>query len=366
MKGVNLMVIITDCMYRSAIAAIYTLIKIGEDILAVTTDKAPTPPAFRSKFIKDKFVLSSDSQKYCDELIEVCKKYDRPVILPIGVFTLDIISKNIEKFEKVADFCVSEKSVLNNLNNKNHAKKAAENSGISIPTDNGSYPKVVKPYCGEKFGLKASERYVIVKNEEELSKSKEHFSKYDANPLVEEYIDGEGVGVSLVIGKDGNALSAFCHKRIYEYPASGGPSSMLRTFYDETIIRKVSELLKTEGFIGIAMAEFKLRVGEYYFLEINPRIWGSFGATYKCNSDFLLAYLAGARGRDYKFSPTYKNRKIKFVPNIFASVISYLKAGKIKKACGAFFSTINPFIPTAFFSIKDPLPSLYDIFRKRR
>lgn len=360
------MVIVTDCMYRSAIAAIYSLNKLGEEIIAVTTDLSPDPPAFHSKYIKEKVVLSSDAKKYRDELLELCKKHLRSVILPIGVLTLNIISDNIGTFNEVADFCVAEKTVLDKLNDKKQSKEAARCNRIKVPCNTDTFPKVVKPFCGEKFGLKASDRYRIVYNNEELKKATEYFSKYDTAPLTEEYIEGYGVGVSVVIGKDGVERSAFCHKRLYEYPASGGPSSLLETFYDENIIRKTMNLLKSEGFVGIAMAEFKVRNGEYYFLEINPRIWGSFGATYKTDSDFLRGYLAGARGIESKFEPKYKIRKIKFVPNIFASSVSYFKKKNIKKGFGALWSAFNPLVPNAIFSFKDPTPAIRDIFRKRR
>ena len=84
MKGGMNTVIITDCMYRSAIAA-------------VTTDVAPCPPAFKSRYIGSRFVLSSTA--YAEELFALCSKYDRPTILPMGVFTLNVLSENIEKFK---------------------------------------------------------------------------------------------------------------------------------------------------------------------------------------------------------------------------------------------------------------------------
>ena len=140
------------------------------------------------------------------------------------------------------------------------------------------------------------------------------FSEYDNSPIVEEYVDGYGVGVSLIIGNDGKERSAFCHKRISEYPASGGPSCSLETFYDADIIAKTICLLKQAGFVGIAMVEYKVRDGDYYFLEVNPRIWGSFGATYKTKSDFIKGYISAAKGTEYKFDPEYKIKRVKFLP----------------------------------------------------
>lgn len=362
------MVIITDCGYRSAIAAIQMLNTLGEEIIGVTTDSIATPPAFHSRFLKNHFILSSEKEKYKNQLIELCSKHDRPVIIPMGVFTLNIISENIEVFAKVSDFCISEANVLSKLNDKSQAKQIALSTNITVPkiyTDKISFPAVIKPVCGEKFGLKASERYKIVYNEEELIDAKKHFS-FSEN-VIEEYIDGVGVGVSIVMGKNKKPYSAFCHKRLSEYPATGGPSSSLITFKNDELIEKSIKLLQKADFSGIAMVEYKEKDGEYYFLEVNPRIWGSFGATTKAKSNFLESYIKAARNSEYTFFADYKiGKKVKFIPNIFASVFSYTKSKKIIKAFKTAIDALNPFVPTAIFSIKDPVPAILDILRKRR
>ncbi len=353
-------------MYRSSIAVIHSIHKLGEDIIALTTDKNPNPPAFHSRYPKERFVLPSDEEAYLQQLKAICRKYDRPVIFPVGTFTLNIISSHKKDFEEIADFAVADKDILEKLNDKKQAKMIAKSAELCVPEKSNSFPVVVKPFCGEKFGLKASERYRIAKNENELADAISYFSSYDEAPIVEEYIDGYGVGVSVVIGKDGLERSAFCHKRISEYPASGGPSSCLAAFKDDDIIQKAVNMLKLSGFVGIAMIEFKVRCGKYYFLEVNPRIWGSFAATCKTNSDFVKGYVSASRGTQYKFAPQYKIKKLKFIPNIFASVLSYLKCKQIKKALSTLLDAINPFVPNAIFSMSDPIPAILDIFRKRR
>ena len=362
------MVIITDCSYRSSIAAIYSLVRLNEEIIGVTTNKTPSPPAFHSKYLKKTYVLSSDKDKYKEELLKLCSSFDRPIILPIGVFTLDIISNNLDEFRSVCDFCISDSETLQIINDKSKSKEIAASAGINVPEiyhgENVEFPAVVKPICGEKFGLKASERYKIVHNEKELYGAKSLFSFSDV--VIEKYVDGKGVGVSVIMNNN-KPYTAFCHKRLSEYPASGGPSSSLVTFYDNELIEKTIRLLQKAKFSGIAMVEYKEKEGEYYFLEVNPRIWGSFGATHKAKSDFIEAYINASRNNEYHFSPKYKiGKKVKFVPNVFASVISYVKEKKYQKAFKTSIDAINPFVQNAIFSIRDPLPSLLDIFRKRR
>ena len=152
------MVIITDCAYRSSIAAIHSLNSLSEEIIGITIDSVPNPPSFSSKYLKEHYVLPSDKKGYTDELLKICSKYQRPIILPIGVFTLNILSENIEKFKSVCDFCVSNPNALKLLNDKGEAKKLASLVGINVPKiyyGDINFPAVVKPVCGEKLGLKA-------------------------------------------------------------------------------------------------------------------------------------------------------------------------------------------------------------------
>ena len=143
------MVIVTDCMYRSAIAAIYTLHELHEEIIAVTVDTHPNPPAFKSKYIKERVVLPAKREEYTNSLVKLCLKYTKPVILPIGVFTLNILSENAAAFKSIADFAVSDKQTLDTINNKKLSKEFATAAGISVPQKTTDFPMVVKPFCGE-------------------------------------------------------------------------------------------------------------------------------------------------------------------------------------------------------------------------
>ena len=151
----------------------------------------------------------------------LCKEYDNPIIFPSGNFTLNILSENIDIFRKYARFCVSAPDKLQQLNDKKWVKNAAEEFGLNVPKtyniDTANiFPLVVKPFCGEKFNLKASERYKIVYDKTQLIEAYNHFKKFDTNPIIEEYIEGQGTGVSVVLNNNSKPQTAFCHKRIIE------------------------------------------------------------------------------------------------------------------------------------------------------
>lgn len=364
------MVIVCDCHYRSAICAIREFKKLKEDVIAVTVDKHKNPPAFSSKYIDRKVVLSSDSTEYKNQLIELCKEYDSPVIFPTGNFTLEILANNKEKFNDIAKFCVSDFSTLNMLNDKKWVKEKVCKYGIKVPEKYTPdtikhFPVVVKPFCGEKFSLKAADRYKIVHNQSELKIALECFKQYDNDPIIEEYVEGHGMGICVLLNKNAQTQTYFSHKRLIEYPIDGGPSALLKTVYDSNLTNKVCGFFEAIKFNGIAMAEFKCNESGAYLLEINPRIWGSFPATSGAKSDYVKAYLNASRGKyDIVEQKYIINKKIKFSRGLTASAFSYFKRMKIAKGFMCLIHLLNPFICDPVFSIKDPIPYFREFFRR--
>jgi len=112
------------------------------------------------------------------------------------------------------------------------------------------------------------------------------------SPLVQEYIQGPGYGYFSLGGSSGEPLVTFCHKRLREYPISGGPSTLCESVYDEKLIDLGTKMLTTLKLKGVAMVEFKFdqQANEYKFLEVNPRFWGSLPLALRCGVNFP-AYL---------------------------------------------------------------------------
>ena len=363
------MVIICDCYYRSSITAIRSFSNAGEEVIAVTTSDHKYPPSFSSKHIKEKHVLSSSHNEYKDQLIELCLKYDNPIIFPVGKFTLEIISKYKSDFNKIARFTVPLFELLNDLNDKKWVKEKAIGCGINVPSkfnlDNVSdFPVVVKPFCGEKFNLKAEDRYTIAYNRTELEQAYERYLKYDEQPIIEQYIKGQGIGVSVLFDNDSKPLTVFCHKRLAEYPINGGPSALLETFYDEQLINNTISFFEKSGLNGFAMAEYKLADDGYYLLEVNPRIWGSFPSTLPCHSNFITSYIRacnGAGGLDVQYDV---NRKIKFSRGLIMVILSYAKKLNLIMAVKMLIALINPSIKGALSSFSDIKPTIRDFFRR--
>ena len=119
------------------------------------------------------------------------------------------------------------------------------------------YPCVVKPLCGEKLGLTAADRYGIAAGPAELERWYSRFSRLAGEPpLVQEYLPGGGLGCS-VLALDGEIQAVLCHRRIREYPVSGGPSACCESIDRPDLTELVRPIAAHLGLTGLAMFEFK-------------------------------------------------------------------------------------------------------------
>ena len=211
---------------------------------------------------------------------------------------------------------------------------------------------ILKPRCGEKLGLHAEQRYAVARNAAEFDAAWARMSALDPQCLVQELVEGPGCGVCLVMDAESRPVSVFCHRRIREYPITGGPSACCESLYDEKIVVQAVSLLQALHFVGIAMVEFKGgRV-----LEINPRVWGSYPLTEAAGSRFAEDYIRAASGTVFAQPDAAYRRgqRMRFVLNDTLSVLAHLKKGHLRVAASGLADLFRA--KEALFRFRDQRP----------
>ncbi len=370
--------IISDTRYRMALALIRCLAENGVRIIVCESDDCQNNPAkpplgFYSKYITEAHFLKNTS--YNSDLLSLC--YDigsrfkqKPVLMPIGARSLNLMAEPNFRLQlaQAADFIVPDQAALDLLNDKQKMADLAKS--LAIPCPSGfdeplapSFPCVVKPVCGEKLGLKAAERYLICHNDEQLKQAKKHFAPYQTTLIIQQYLAGSGLGCSVLANK-GQIVDFICHRRIREYPIAGGPSSCCIAEHNPLLKDYAQRLTKAIGFSGLAMFEFKEdAAANPYFLEANPRVWGSFPLLRVAKSNlplywFYQAYQLSNPGfniNDLKVA-AYKNKKMQFVFSDLMAGLNHFKQGNLRPALGAFIDTLNPAVKDGLFEFKDARP----------
>lgn len=107
-------------------------------------------------------------------------------------------------------------------------------------------------------------------------------------PMVQEYIPGSGVGMSMLM-RDGNAVMAFQHLRLRESPPEGGIGVFCEAMpVDPKLFEQSERLLVEMGWDGVAMVEYRgdPETACYTLMEVNGRFWGSLPTAIYAGADF--------------------------------------------------------------------------------
>jgi protein-tyrosine-phosphatase/predicted ATP-grasp superfamily ATP-dependent carboligase len=123
----------------------------------------------------------------------------------------------------------------------------------------------------------------------------------------QQYVFGRGAGAEFLFDH-GKKVWHFAHERVHEYPLSGGASSYRRSIRPPAgLLRDAEKLLTALKWRGVAMVEFKMDAkGQYWLMEINPRLWGSLALSIDAGVDFPIGLLQIARGQQSSPQPDYK------------------------------------------------------------
>ncbi len=117
-------------------------------------------------------------------------------------------------------------------------------------------------------------------------------------PMIQQRVEGEGWGVSCLYW-EGKRIASFTHRRLREKTLTGGTSTLRESAHNPVMEEYAHRLLDTLRWHGLAMVEFKWnpQLKKAWFLEINPRLWGSIALPIACGIDFpALTYVCATRG----------------------------------------------------------------------
>ncbi|MCC6018722.1 MAG: ATP-grasp domain-containing protein [Candidatus Verstraetearchaeota archaeon] len=106
--------------------------------------------------------------------------------------------------------------------------------------------------------------------------------------LLQEYAKGIRVGVEVLMDYSSDLIALFMHKRLREYPVTGGASTLRVSIWNRRLVEYSIKLLKEMRRQGVAMVEFKLNEenGDANLMEVNGRFWGSLPLAINAGVDF--------------------------------------------------------------------------------
>jgi predicted ATP-grasp superfamily ATP-dependent carboligase len=251
-----------------------------------------------------------DPEHFLAFLYAHLRKERYEVVLPVEQDMFYLFSKHHDELGRLTKTPVAKFSAFETAYDKALTFKAAARLGIPAPTTyflesraeveelgrRISFPVVIKPRMGS-----GSRAVGYAANEVELVRLWQEVSRVQPRPLIQERIPsgGEAIGVSVLFNSRSELRACFVHRRIREFPLSGGPSTLRESVSRPRIADVAVRFLRELGWSGVAMVEFKVdpRDGVAKLIEVNPKFWGSLNLAIVSGVDFpALLYRTAVDG----------------------------------------------------------------------
>ena len=264
---------------------------LGKNIKIYGADMSDTAPAL-AYCDYTRTVVSMASDKYIDNLLNICKADLIDLVIPTIDTDLLLLSKNREKFESIGTkVMISDFDKIAICRDKRDTANFFADCGLKtpMPVDNyeeycGTFPAFLKP----KDGSSSINAYKI-NNFEQLVAYSHQVPDY----IIQPYIEGKEYTIDVFCDWDGNPITIVPRERIQ---VRSGEVLKTRISMDKKMIDEaltVCNHFKPCGPITIQLIRDKNDID--WFIEINPRFGG--GAP--------LSMKAGARSSEHIIKMLY-------------------------------------------------------------
>lgn len=283
------------------------------NVFVFTFDTLGYSRYFHSKYSDVHFVI--DRKNFFEDIKWIIKENEIDFFFPVINSTLTTFLSFKEEYGHSLDY-MSNLEDYQMLNDKASLYHLAVELGIKVPRHYNSVEEAIVP-----FVIKPTNRSGAIGVKYVTNVKDKHKYHDDTQQIIQEFIKGTGVGYSFYC-KEGKIITALGHKRLAEYPISGGPSTYRENYTDERFAEIASKIIKERNYTGFVMLEFKLtNNNELFLLEANPRIWGSINQGLVNGVNYFEGIIGeGKTHKEY----SYKNKTTYISPLIYLSMLSQI------------------------------------------
>ncbi|RLF09286.1 MAG: hypothetical protein DRJ69_04945 [Thermoprotei archaeon] len=271
--------------------------------------------------------LRKDKEKFQKAILRIVTRLPIELVIPVNEETCLALAECKEELEEYCFVAVPELEILLKSVDKGLSIRIAEEIGVPCPktffledvddikevSEEVSYPAVIKPrrkviWVGKGFiTMKVNPENYVRSPSELVRKYRALVARYpflspDLLPLVQEFVPGQGYGAEFLLSyRDGTLKAVFAHKRLREYPITGGVSTLRIGIKAPSLLELGLKLLRAMNWRGVAMVEFKVGPdGVPRLMEVNGRFWGSLPLAIASGVDFPFLLYLDIMGHDFK------------------------------------------------------------------
>jgi len=382
-------ILLTDGDDRIALAAARSLGRAGHRVI-VTASHARSLAGVSRHCRSEECVANAFTapERFIADLEHVVARHRVDLLLPISEASMALVLLHRERFAGVTIPFGGFDAWLA-LNDKVRVLDLARSLGIDGPRyelvdSRGdvhelarrprSYPVYVKPTrstaLGEDHRLLTSV-VTRVRDMDELIAALSAVSPAHYPVMLQEPVHGQGVGIFLCRWR-GVVVAQFGHRRIREFPRTGGVSVVRESVaLDGDELAASAALLAALGWAGVAMLEFRRdsRTGRLVLMEINGRFWGSLQLAIDAGVDFpaLLVQAAthGPEGPPPAYRTGVRSRWFWGDVDFLVQMVRERRAegGTLRASVADFLRDSGPSVRSEVFRYSDPFPGLLESYR---
>jgi predicted ATP-grasp superfamily ATP-dependent carboligase len=299
---------------RSSYAAIRSLHKMGLRVAAA--DVTRLGMGQWSRYTSARYLYADPQnapEKFIDDVTGILGQCGAHFYLP-SHDEGEIVARYRSRLPKHVIIPLAEYEVLSLANDKFRMTQVASSIGVPTPRfvqvkqvkDIGNAIEEVGGHGVIKLlrGCGAKGVFYPADTREAKRITQKLIEKYDLvperYPMIQEHVEGEGWGVSCLYWQ-GRRIASFTHRRLREKTLTGGTSTLRESAHNSIIEEYAHHLLDHLNWHGLAMVEFKWnpQLKQGWFLEINPRLWGSIALPIACGVDFpAMTYVCATEGSE--------------------------------------------------------------------
>jgi len=297
MGGRQMRVLVTYGRHSKTLSVVRSLGRSGREV--VVTDSRRSPLSAYSRYCSH-FALTpspkDEPEEFLSQLAETVRRFAIDAVIPMDDWECDLLSLSERRVRFGCRIMMPSQEAYERARNKDKTIQLACELGLRVPKSvlltepdaikqvvaEIGFPLVVKPAKSS-----GSRGFMLAQDEKTMLTIPELMARF--GPIVaQEFIPkGGSIGVSYLMN-DGDLRALFSHRRLVEYPESGGPSVVRVSIRHREAEAEGQRLLESMRWHGVAMVEFRIdsRTSKPVLMEINPRFWGSLPLAIASGVDF--------------------------------------------------------------------------------
>jgi hypothetical protein len=264
-------------------------------VFVMTCDARPASRLLHTRFSDRHVVLPCDARnpdRFAETLARLTRDAGVDLLLPTHSTEMDALMPRKDVFGGAMAYWGDPTSYLE-LHRKDRLRNLAERCAVRVPTHFESADRIRPPAVAKPVASSSAKGRRYLRSADEVSRFVAE--RPDLSSLVvQEYVAGDGVGYA-AFARDGRALVGYGHRRLAEFPPSGGSSVYREGLEDPRLGEAAARLLAASRWSGFVMFEFKRTPqDELVLLEANPRVWGSIHQPLRAGVNMLEPLLGPA------------------------------------------------------------------------